>query len=203
MFKPVLDLIGQRFGRLIVQTRSTATFSDPKHVRWICLCDCGAVATVRAAVLRRGCTRSCGCLKREVIARGTTTTHGATHTPEYRAWAGLINRCTNPNNAQYANYGKRGITVVPEWRNDFQAFLTCVGLRPSAQHSIDRFPDNNGNYAPGNVRWATKQEQSISRRRRVKRHAAHSSPVVREHSIEPHPITSCAAAARARAEWSC
>lgn len=90
-------------------------------------------------------------------------THGLTHTPEFHAWTALKGRCLNPRNGSYHRYGGRGIKVSPLWVDDFMRFLSDVGLRPSPKHSIDRYPDNDGDYEPGNVRWATVMEQSRNR----------------------------------------
>jgi len=94
-------------------------------------------------------------------------THGATRaggtTPEFRAWINMRSRCFNPKNAQFADYGGRGVTVCARWQESFADFLSDVGLRPSSAHSIDR-ADVNGNYEPGNVRWATRVEQNRNRR---------------------------------------
>lgn len=86
--------------------------------------------------------------------------------PEYACWANLIQRCTNPANPGWSNYGGRGIAVCGRWRK-FALFLHDVGYRPSEKHSLDRFPDNNGNYEPGNVRWATSKQQAENRRTAV------------------------------------
>jgi hypothetical protein len=96
--------------------------------------------------------------------RVTNFKHGLIHTPEYRAWGAMKTRCLNPNYPDYPNWGGRGITVYEPWITDFMAFYQYMGQRPSPTHSIDRYPNPNGNYEPGNVRWATKQEQSENRR---------------------------------------
>jgi hypothetical protein len=86
-------------------------------------------------------------------------------TPEYVAWTNMIQRCTNPGVRFFERYGGRGITVAGEWRGErgYQTFLAHVGRRPSAGHSLDRYPDSDGNYEPGNVRWATETEQQRNR----------------------------------------
>lgn len=91
------------------------------------------------------------------------TTHGMSRSPEHNAWARMIQRCENPNEGGYKNYGGRGIRVCAEWRASFSAFLRDMGRRPSGIHSIDRI-DVDGDYAPGNCRWATPSEQSRNRR---------------------------------------
>jgi hypothetical protein len=86
--------------------------------------------------------------------------HGKATSVEYKTWNGMIQRCHNPNDSGYVAYGGRGITVCPEWRASFAAFFAHVGMRPSPKHSIDRYPNQDGNYEPGNVRWATTKEQA-------------------------------------------
>lgn len=88
---------------------------------------------------------------------------GSGKSPEYRCWRWVMARCYNRKSRNYPRYGARGIRVCPEWRRDFLAFFAHVGPRPSPQHSLDRFPDNDGNYEPGNVRWATAEEQARNR----------------------------------------
>ena len=104
--------------------------------------------------------------RREVLAAGRAKArkHGGWGTPEYKAWGAMIARCGRQKHREYPNYGGRGISVHAEWRNDFAAFLAYIGPRPSLEHSLDRFPNNDGNYEPGNVRWATPLEQAQNRR---------------------------------------
>ena len=161
-----IDLTGRRFGRLAVlgQTDRPEGSRD-NSAFWACRCDCSALISVRApALILRG-TASCGCYRRE-NAQTQKTTHGLSLTPEYRAWAGIIQRCTNPKQTVYADYGGRGITVCDRWRDSFEAFFQDMGRRPSPEHSIDR-RNNDGDYEPGNVRWATKEKQAQNRRRSV------------------------------------
>ncbi len=86
--------------------------------------------------------------------------------PEYQAWKNMKQRCLNPKHPQYKHYGARGISVCARWMS-FESFLKDVGPRPSADLSLDRYPNNDGNYEPGNVRWATMSEQAFNRRPRA------------------------------------
>lgn len=95
-------------------------------------------------------------------------THGMSQAPEYRVWAGMISRCENHNSTGFKNYGGRGIRVCPQWRESFAVFLSDIGPRPSAKHSIDRFPDNDGDYKPSNCRWATSAQQAANKRWKLK-----------------------------------
>jgi hypothetical protein len=88
--------------------------------------------------------------------------------PEYTSWQAMKARCSNPNLSAFKYYGGRGISVCARWRDSFEEFLADMGRRPSMAHTLDRFPNNNGNYEPGNVRWATKSEQLKNRRRYAK-----------------------------------
>lgn len=159
------DLTGQRFGRLVVTgiNPGYGRFSDPR--RWAAVCDCGARINVRTGHLNTK-TRSCGCLGRERTSLRSIK-HGAHQTPEYRAWHGMRQRCENPKNRRYPHYGGRGIVVCSAWREGFSNFLADMGMRPSPDHSLDR-KDNDGNYEPGNCRWATDLEQCHNRSNSVK-----------------------------------
>jgi hypothetical protein len=136
--------------------------SKPGFAKWICKCDCGAIKSIRLAHLRSSRSRSCGCLNKE-IARKRMTTHGCKQLPEYGIWCSMKSRCTNPNDQSFDSWGGRGITIFSLWTTDFEAFFKYIGSRPSPKHSLDRI-NNNGNYEPGNVRWATKQQQANNTR---------------------------------------
>ena len=161
--KPI-DLMGQRFGRLVVIER--AGTSKNGQVIWRCLCDCGKEADVLSISLRRGLTRSCGCLSREKVSERTTarnTIHGARHTKLYNTWRGMRERCENPSHKSYSDYGGRGISVCAEWQDftAFQKWALASGYKDGL--SLDRI-DSNGNYEPSNCRWADKKQQSRNRR---------------------------------------
>ena len=164
--KPSYDLIGLRFGRLVAQSRGEAGHGG--RVRWSCVCDCGGTALAFCGDLRSGHTGSCGCLKNEEIAARSTAraTHGHARankrTTEYLSWAAMRQRCYKPATRGYEYYGGRGITVCDRW-SDFVAFLSDMGPKPSPKHSIDRI-NVDGNYEPGNCRWATGAEQQANKR---------------------------------------
>jgi hypothetical protein len=157
------DIGGRRFGML------TAVEVVPERQQrkavWRCVCDCGGISEVVSTNLTRGLTRSCGCLRRRNI--GSPPQHGHAKkgniSPEYRSWSAMKNRCRNPSNSNYEYYGARGIVVWPEWENNFEAFLSYIGPRPTGT-TIDRI-DNSRGYFPGNVRWATPLEQIKNRRK--------------------------------------
>ena len=134
--------------------------------QWECLCDCGRMCTRTGSALTGGKVRSCGCLRAEINALSlakSNTKHGRTRTAEYRAWTSMKKRCTDSRSPSWPDYGGRGITVCERWAHSFVAFLVDVGERPSPLHSIDRI-DNDGNYEPGNVRWATREQQARNKR---------------------------------------
>ena len=155
-----LNLIGQVFGRLTVieEGAGKTSISGRKRTTWVCQCSCGNTVETQTASLRGGKTKSCGCLAKEI-----KTTHGKSRTKENKVWRGIKQRCLNPKHKQYPDYGGRGITICDEWKDDFQAFYDCVGKAPYPSASLDRI-NNDGNYEPGNIRWASKSIQVINRR---------------------------------------
>lgn len=90
--------------------------------------------------------------------------HGMSKDPTYRIWAGMIQRCHNPKCNGFPRYGAKGIKVCKRWRESFSAFLEAMGSRPSPSHTLDRFPDRDGDYKPGNVRWATPLQQARNKK---------------------------------------
>lgn len=156
----IIDLVGCRYGKLIVISFAGATH---RGATWLCLCDCGKNKTATAISLRTGNTASCGCLKGENSGRKLGNTPKRKTHDVYRIWIGMKSRCYNPREVSYKYYGAKGVILCDEWKYNFKAFAAHIGLRPSKQHTIDRFPNSTGNYEPGNVRWATWKEQINNR----------------------------------------
>lgn len=160
-------LTGQRFGRLLVGAEAPPT--NTGAVQWHCECACGTSIITTTLLLRRGGINSCGCLRRELgVKRGRASrkhgesSNGGSNSPEYQAWAQMLTRCRNPSDVRFPHYGGRGVKVCERWQS-FELFLIDMGRRPNKDHSLDRI-NNEGNYEPGNVRWATSVTQNRNTR---------------------------------------
>ena len=159
----MIDMVGERFGSLVVLRRNGAKRGQ---ALWRCKCDCGSECDGLGYKLRKGIKISCGC--REGEGGGHPVKHGHCPkddpSPTWESWHAMVGRCTNDNASNYARYGGRGIRVCERWLGDdgFVNFLADVGERPEGK-TLDRFPNRDGNYEPGNVRWATAKEQARRR----------------------------------------
>lgn len=163
------EIIGQRFNRLVAVSQGR-TRNGRRY--FLCRCDCGNIKEIGFDSLRRGTTKSCGCLLKEhairmnvdryssLSFRGNKKLH-----PLFVTWLDIRRRCTKPWMHNYKYYGAKGVTICEAWANDFWAFADYVGEPPTDGHTIDRI-DTYGNYEPGNIRWATHKEQAANKRKK-------------------------------------
>lgn len=170
----MLNLVNEEFGRLRVLQESDGIYSGNKRYRlrrnWLCLCDpklggCGNRIIVLQDSLKGNKTKSCGCLYKE---KNCYIKHGLSYTYLYNIWYNIKRRCYDEDNLGYKNYGERGIKMYIEWLDNPEAFCIWIeqNLGPRLKgYSLDRI-DNDGNYEPGNLRWATKSEQQYNKRKK-------------------------------------
>lgn len=159
-----IDLTGKVFGRLTVLSRGR--YGARRSIYWVCKCECGVIKEISGISLREGRSKSCNCLK---IENSKTALGQSNKTTEYATWNGMNGRCHNKNNKDYPNYGGRGIKVCDRWRgeNGFANFFMDMGKKPTRSHTLDRWPNNDGDYDPENCQWRTHVQQNRNTRSNV------------------------------------
>jgi hypothetical protein len=161
-----IDLVGKKFGELtVIRLSEKGKAVDPRKKRayWVCLCSCGEESEVRSDGLNNGIGQCKKCANKKVGDRHRKHGQANKQTPEYRAWHHIKDRCINTNNKRYHDYGGRGVKICERWM-EFENFYEDMGKRPSSSHSIDRYPNNDGDYEKSNCRWATTEQQSRGKR---------------------------------------
>ena len=160
-------LVGRKFGRWEVK-KFLGMHPKQRHSLWLCQCICGVKREVQGPSLTSSNSTGCGCLRKEILVRigKENTTHGLRNHRLYSIWASMKARCCNVRNKNYRYYGGRGIKICDGWKDNFQLFYDYVTILPGygkKGYSLDR-TNNDGNYEPGNVRWATKIQQARNKR---------------------------------------
>jgi len=163
-----IDLAGKRFGKLIVITQSGS--DNFNNIKWLCRCDCGKEKIISGSSLRHKLTTSCGCygiqklLDHKNITHGLYGEKGSSERRLHNIWAGMKDRCLNPNTERYSRYGGLGITVYKEWVSNYKSFYDwSINNGYTDTLTIDRI-ENDGNYTPSNCQWISKSENSIKKR---------------------------------------
>jgi len=155
--RKVISIVGQKFARW--------TVIDEQGRFVFCQCECGNTGKCLKGDVKRGHSKSCGCLRSETLANAART-HGMRRSVEYKSWAHIKSRTCNPSDAAYSNYGGRGITICDEWRESFETFFHDMGHKPDKGYSIERVNNSLG-YCKSNCVWATAKQQARNRRSTV------------------------------------
>ena len=153
-----LNLVGQRFGRWVVLSKSHKNIRG--EIFWTCKCDCGSERAVKTTSLRSGASQSCGCFQLERV-----TKHGMAGSRTHKSWESMLQRCENPKSPDFHRYGARGIKVHAEW-HEFSNFVSSMGERPKGM-TLER-KDTNGDYMPGNCLWADASSQQRNKRNSIR-----------------------------------
>ena len=158
------DFVPETFGRL---TTIGPVFKIGLRRYQVCQCSCGKIQVVACNNLHTGHAQSCGCLRKENTSKAKRS-HGLSGNCYYWIWVGIVGRCYDARRKEYPSYGGRGITICDRWLEPngqgIANFTADMGPRPGPEYTVDRYPNRDGNYEPGNCRWATKKEQSRNRR---------------------------------------